>query len=199
MNLIWSQGRRLLFIVLILFYFGYIKTALALFTITFVFFRAPHRTIHVKDDNVLRSPADGTILKVDTSSPNFNHVVIYLSLTDVHVQYAPCDGVIVARDYHHGTFSPAFWREKSDLNERVDTLLQCKFGKIILRQFAGTIARTIVSFVNVGDHFTACQQLGMIKLGSRVDILVPKTLDPVVKEGQSVTACLTTLFVESFS
>lgn len=161
------------------------------------FFRSPNRLGLVKANRgSLLSPAYGTVTDVYYEGDTVR-VSIFLSVTDVHVQYAPFNGVVVAKKYHLGAFYPAFLAEKSQQNERLDTFIRSSdTGQIVLvRQIAGTIARTIVSFVKNGQVLQSGQDIGMIKFGSRVDVVVPSAkYSPLVVKGQYVNGGETLLF-----
>lgn len=112
----------------------------------------------------------------------------FLSPLDVHVNWLPTLGIIKEVVYHQGAFAMAFLPKSSELNERNDVLLQTQTGKLILvRQIAGTIARTIVCWVKPGDIINQTGKLfGMIKFGSRIEIFLPQDAVIDVTEGQRV-------------
>jgi phosphatidylserine decarboxylase len=164
--------------------------ALCITIFLFAFFRSPDRTPQLKGEgNVIHSPADGLVMKMDKDL-NGNHVVcIYLSIADVHVQYSPADCTILAQRYKKGQFNIAYIMEKSQYNERLETDLLLENGdKLIVVQIAGQIAQRIVSFVKPGDVLSTGCRLGMIQFGSRVDIHIPKKYVLTVKEGDRVVA-----------
>ncbi len=137
--------------------------------------------------NDIICPCDGKVLAV-SSKENHIHIAIFLNVHNVHVQYIPVNGLIKSIYHKSGDFHPAYLFEKSQLNERVETTIDTKWGDIIVVQIAGLIARRIVSFHNEGDKVEKGVPLGLIKFGSRVDIWLPRQkVDKVlIKEGQLV-------------
>jgi len=101
------------------------------------------------------------------------HIAIFLSLIDDHTQYAPDNGIVSSTIWKKGEFNIASIFKKSNFNERQDTMISTKNGVITVRQIAGVIARTIVSFVKTGQEVKQKQPIGKIMLGSRVDLYVP--------------------------
>jgi len=129
------------------------------------------------NENYLTSPAEGKILKIYEHN-NLVGISIFLNLHNIHIQYYPCDAIIISQIYSPGTFCPAYIFEKSKYNERLTTSMYSKFGNIYVIQYAGQVAKKIVSFHNPNDHVRYKQgdPLGLIKFGSRVDLLVPKNI-----------------------
>lgn len=140
-----------------------------------------------KDASVFASPCDGTILNIQEDA---NHVSIsvFLNIHNIHVQYAPMDGRIASITHIPGQFAPAYMFEKSQYNERVETMLETSIGTVGICQIAGQIARRIVSFHEPGAWVRRGQALGLIKFGSRVDIRIPRQCiqSVLVKQGQRV-------------
>lgn len=140
------------------------------------FFRSPDRITVNREPGALYSPADGLIMNID--SENENHVVrIYLSIADVHVQYAPTAAVVKEQRYKKGEFNVAYLMEKSIFNERLETNFQTMDTDCTVKvvQIAGQIAQRIESFVKKGDLLDAGCKIGIIKFGSRVDMYFPKS------------------------
>jgi phosphatidylserine decarboxylase len=124
--------------------------------------------------NFISSPAEGKVLQIKILQHQHVCISIFLNLSNVHVQYAPCDGTIEQIHYHKGTFHPAFILEKSSYNERqIYSIRTQKWDTIYVSQIAGLFARRIVSFVKENQQVKQGQALGLIKFGSRVDIIVP--------------------------
>ena len=151
------------------------------------FYRYPDRTRNTDKNagDFLLSVCDGTILEIEETDTTYR-IATFLSPFNVHVQYYPCDGVIKHKKYKEGTFNPAFYK-KSKYNERMETTMETKFGEVIIVQIAGFFVRRIVGFHNVGERVTQGSGLGMIKFGSRVDIIFPKQKTRIlVSEGDRV-------------
>jgi phosphatidylserine decarboxylase len=141
-------------------------------------------------------PCDGVIRDViiDDDAAGTIRIVVFLNVHNVHVQYAPCDGVVTALRYRPGSFHPAYLLEKSVYNERMeyDLWSDDAFGGVTVVQIAGQLARRIVPLVSQGDAVRAFEQpMGLIKLGSRCDIIVSSSLrhalvTDVVQKGRRV-------------
>lgn len=195
-HLLFSRFPRYLLLPLML-YQVHPTTALVTLIILFVFLRSPDRIPRIENRNDrndrnddIYSPADGTILDIEENTHNIV-VSIFLSVFDVHVQYSPVDGKIVRQKYVRGEFHPAFLTEKSKYNERLLTDIRTRDGNTItVIQIAGQIANRIESFVKTGDAVTTGCKLGIIKFGSRVNIVVPRKegMYRNVKIGDYVTA-----------
>lgn len=163
------------------------------------FFRDPER-IPPSAKNVIVSPADGEIVIIkDVFEKRFLNsdaiqVSIFMSPLDVHVNRIPIDGTIDYLNYVEGDYLVAF-HEKADLrNERSEFGIQNKFGKMLFTQVAGFIARRIVYEVKLGDTVKMGDRFGMIKFGSRSDVVVNKDWKLKVKMGEKVKAGETILF-----
>ena len=135
--------------------------------------------------NTVISPADGKVLKI-VKHQDMYHIAIFLNIHNIHVQYAPIKGNIVSMKYKPGTFNPAYLFEKSQYNERMETILETEIGRVMVVQIAGLIARTIVPFKEIGDNVNQAEPIGLIKFGSRVDLWIPTTVDIKIKEGDRI-------------
>jgi len=176
--------------------FGFFSILFVLITILLiVFFRDPERT--VGSDVV--SPADGFIREItkekDKDVGNCVKISIFMNIHNVHVNRMPIDGVIQKITYFNGGHIPAFKKE-SERNERVVTLINTSIGRVKLVQIAGTVARRIVPYVHKGDTVNKGERVGLIRLGSRVDVYLPEdginnvkvTFKDKVKAGESSIA-----------
>ena len=163
-----------------------------------LFFRIPGR-ISPSGDGIVLSPADGKVVGVDeVEEPYFvkgrcTRISIFLSILDVHMNYAPVDGVVDWVRYQEGQFRWAFEPKASDLNENQRIGISSQFGKILVRQIAGAVARRIVLFKKVAERVDRGERIGMIKFGSRVEIYLPPGLSVHVKKGDRVAGGLTVL------
>ena len=156
------------------------------------FFRSPTREIN-GGDKVILCPADGKIVVIErTIEPEYFkderiQVSIFMSATNVHVNWFPVGGEIVYYYYHPGKHLVAFNPKASLENERATTVIQAfDHNKILVRQIAGAMARRIKCYPKVGEPVTQGEELGFIKFGSRVDLLLPVETVLDVKLGQKV-------------
>lgn len=174
---------------------------LALFLIVFTlnFFRDPERNAPDKS-NIVVSPADGRILFVkEVFDDKFLNnkaklVSIFMSPLNVHVNRIPISGKVDYVNYIKGEYIAAFEDKASERNERNEIGITSPAGKVLFTQIAGFVARRIVSDLKVGDSVNIGNRFGMIKFGSRVDIIVPEQWQVKVKKDDNVTAGETILF-----
>jgi len=176
--------------------------SLFLLVITLYFFRDPERKLPagITPDTVI-SPADGKVVlieKVKNGYPEFfsgeelTQVSIFLSPLNVHVNCYPVSGTLKYFNYIKGDYVVAFDNKSSDRNERSEIGIETKKGrKIIFKQIAGFVARRIVCDLRLNSNVKAGEKFGMIKFGSRVDILVPTDTEIKVKLKDKVTAGVT--------
>jgi phosphatidylserine decarboxylase len=159
----------------------YLATLLVLLLAVFVafFFRNPKRDIP-PDPRVIVSPADGRVVKVERVG-NVTKLSIFLSIFDVHVNRSPMAGRIEAIDYKRGKFRAAFNHAASVENERNVIMVAQGNVKLVFTQIAGLIARRIVCWKKVGDTVTKGELIGLIRFGSRVDVLLPAGTEATVK------------------
>ncbi|MCL5023479.1 MAG: phosphatidylserine decarboxylase family protein [Nitrospirae bacterium] len=161
------------------------------------FFRDPER--HAPEgENIFVSPADGKVILISPdpflplllkgAGEGFIEVSIFMSPLDVHVNRAPCDGTVAAVVYTPGAFFSAFKPEASLRNENIALLLDTEYGKILLRQVAGFLARRAVCRVSQGDSLEKGERYGIIKFSSRLDIYLPGKAQVKVKLGDKVRA-----------
>jgi phosphatidylserine decarboxylase len=148
------------------------------------FFRNPHREIP-SDPRVIVSPADGRVVKVERVG-NVTKLSIFLSIFNVHVNRSPIAGRIEAIDYRRGKFKAAFNHAASVENERNVIMVAQGNIKLVFTQIAGLIARRIVCWKKVGDTVGKGELIGLIRFGSRVDVLFPAGTDVTVEKGARV-------------
>ena len=148
------------------------------------FFRNPRRVIP-EDPNVIVSPADGRVVKVERVG-NVTKLSIFLSIFNVHVNWSPMSGRIEAMDYKPGRFRAAFNHAASVENERNIIMLSQGNVKLVFTQIAGVIARRIVCWKKVGDLVEKGELVGLIRFGSRVDVLFPAGTEVTVQVGDRV-------------
>jgi len=148
------------------------------------FFRNPQREVP-SDPRVIVSPADGRVVKVERVG-NVTKLSIFLSIFNVHVNRSPIAGRIEAIDYRRGKFKAAFYHAASVENERNVIMVAQGNIKLVFTQIAGLVARRIVCWKKVGDTVTKGELIGLIRFGSRVDVLFPAGTDVTVKRGDRV-------------
>jgi phosphatidylserine decarboxylase len=163
-------------------------------------FRNPLRTLPALHEHDIVSPADGKIINVDTIDEaevlknKALRVSIFLSLLDVHVNWIPVSGVVIHKQRSEGKFLPAFTKAAGERNERVSIGIKCDDGfKMKVVQIAGFIARRIRCGIDPGQNVQRGQQYGMIYLGSRVDIVVPRESKIMVRKGDCVQGGITVI------
>ena len=148
------------------------------------FFRNPKREIP-QDPKVIVSPADGRVVKLERVG-NVTKLSIFLSLFDVHVNRSPMGGRVEAIDYKRGKFKPAYDHTASVENERNIIMVAQGDVKLVFTQIAGVIARRIVCWKKVGDTVDKGEVIGLIRFGSRVDVLFPAGAEATVQPGTRV-------------
>jgi len=143
-----------------------------LWCLLLIFFRDPERMI----GSGVIAVADGKIREItqgrDPEVGDCTKISTFMNIHNVHVNRMPLEGTIEMVTHHPGRHLPAFQKE-SENNERVVLLIHTKIGPMKVIQIAGTIARRIVPYVTKGDHLNKGEKLGLIRLGSRVDIYLP--------------------------
>jgi phosphatidylserine decarboxylase len=152
------------------------------------FFRDPKRKIPA-GPGVIVSPGDGKVEEaewIETTAGNRVRVTIFLSVFNVHVNRVPAGGTVTLVEYREGQFLNAMRAESAVLNEQ--TLINIDAGEysVSFKQIAGLLARRIVCNLRVGDRVERGQRMGLIKFGSRVDVLLPADTDLRVKAGDRV-------------
>ncbi len=150
------------------------------------FFRDPDR--ETPPGEVAVSPADGKVIGVRRESPELSRVSIFMNVFDVHVNRAPISGTIGEVRYTKGRFKPAHREECSDVNEQNLVVINGDGTRVAFKQIAGLIARRIVFYKKPGDVIRAGERVGLIKFGSRVDVLLGPEWDIEVERGMRVRA-----------
>jgi phosphatidylserine decarboxylase len=152
------------------------------------FFRDPERAIPHEAGAVV-SPGDGKVTDVSTvttGNEKKTRISIFLSVFDVHVNRSPVGGVIRDVRYQRGHFLNAMNKVSAEQNEQNIVTLEADGQKIIFKQIAGLLARRIIFYPKVGDRLERGQRVGLIKFGSRVDLLVDASARVNVKVGDRV-------------
>jgi phosphatidylserine decarboxylase len=150
------------------------------------FFRDPERSIPTAP-GLLLAPADGKIVAMSPQAipsvqPSGTVVSVFLSVFDVHINRAPMAGIVEDVHYQPGKFLPAFRSDASVINEQNSVTFRGGSTRVVVKQIAGILARRIVCRVKPGDQVSAGERFGLIRFGSRVDILIP--------HGFTIHACL---------
>jgi phosphatidylserine decarboxylase len=159
----------------------YLVAAFCLF-----FFRDPDREIPA--GAVAVSPADGKVVAVRAESAELTRISVFLNIFDVHVNRAPVEGRIKEVFYKKGRFAVASREIASAHNEQNLVVIETAAGDVAFRQIAGLIARRIVCYKKPGDLVATGERVGLIKFGSRVDVLLGPEWDIQVRPGVRVRA-----------
>lgn len=156
------------------------------------FFREPRR-VQIHDDELVFSPCDGRVVVTEVVHEKEHidcemmQISIFMSVTNVHMNWYPVGGEIEYTKHHHGRFLVAWHPKSSTENERATTVIKLKDGRrVLMRQIAGFVARRIVTYAKPGKRVKQNDRLGFIKFGSRVDILIPKDSELYVEIGDPV-------------
>jgi phosphatidylserine decarboxylase len=152
------------------------------------FFRDPQRQIPVGPGEVV-SPGDGVVTEaewIETAGGSRLRLSIFLNVFDVHVNRAPVTGVVKAVEHRQGSFLNAMKPESVVMNEQTLVVIDAGGYEVSYKQIAGLLARRIVCSVKVGDRVERGQRVGLIKFGSRVDVLIPADAVLKVKNGTRV-------------
>ncbi len=155
----------------------------ALALIMLNFFRDPERN----SAPGIAAPADGVVQSIDEWEDGRTRVATFMNPFNVHVNRAPLDGRVVSVEHIPGGFVPAFNKE-SERNERVRWTFETEIGELEVVQIAGTVARRIIPYLKAGDVVKKGDRIGIIRLGSRVDVYLPAGIAPAVKVGDKMSA-----------
>lgn len=174
-----------------------IVLGLAVLGFTLYFFRDPERVIpdSAAGSSVILAPADGKVVLVqDVHEPLYlkgpaKQVSIFLSPLNVHVNRNPVDGEVEYDEYVPGEYLVAWHPKASEKNERSQIGVRHPSGaRVLYKQIAGAVARRIVYHIKVGDRVVAGERFGIVKFGSRMDILVPPESEIYVAVGDRTVA-----------
>jgi phosphatidylserine decarboxylase len=179
----WLRQRSLFLLVLTVFF-------VVLSILVFNFFRDPERPIPA-EENAIISPADGVVVQLaeeEHESRPVRRLSIFMSPLDVHVNRTPIAGSIKAISYKKGAFRVASQDLASVENEQNVFTVEGRQGVVVVKQIAGLVARRIIFWKRLGDSLARGERVGMIKFGSRVDVLVAPSVEWSVKVGDRVWA-----------
>ncbi len=174
---------------------------LTLFLLLFIisFFRIPNRALTLSETQLI-APADGKVVVIEeTVDPEYFkdkrlQVSIFMSPANVHVNRNPIGGEVVYNQYHKGKYLVAWDPKSSTENERHSVVLRKNGKEVLVKQIAGALAKRIINYLQTGQQVRQGEELGFIKFGSRVDLLLPPgtkvhvQLNEVVKGGVTVIA-----------
>lgn len=155
------------------------------------FFRIPSRNF-TYDENAVVSPADGKVVVIEETfdTEYFNEkrlqVSVFMSPANVHVNRYPFSGKVLYSKYHKGKYLVAWDPKSSTENERHSIVLQNNKATVLVKQIAGALAKRIVNYAKVDEQAEQNTELGFIKFGSRVDLLLPIGTKVNVKIGDQV-------------
>ncbi len=170
-----------------IFYLLLLVTAVLLFLI-FFFFRIPARNLTVDNDAVV-APCDGKVVVIEEvlADEYFNdrriQVSIFMSPLNVHSNINPVSGEVVYDQYHKGKYLVAWHPKSSTENERHTNVFKSNGNEVLTKQIAGAMAKRIVNYNKVGQQVQQGSEMGFIKFGSRVDLLLPLNAGIKVKIG----------------
>lgn len=176
-----------------------LSIALWLFIISF--FRVPSRQL-VSGEELVICPADGKVVVIEETfdeeyfKEKRLQISIFMSPANVHQNRNPVSGEVVYNQYHKGKYLVAWHPKSSTENERHTVVIKNDKAEVLVKQIAGAVARRIVNYLSVGEVVQQGKEMGFIKFGSRVDVLLPLNakvnvqINQVVKGGISVIATL---------
>jgi phosphatidylserine decarboxylase len=165
------------------------------------FFRSPKRNFTISHPQII-CPADGKVVVIEEilDTEYFNdkrlQVSIFMSPANVHINRVPMSGEVLYSQYHKGKYLVAWNPKSSTQNERHSVVIQNEGAIILVKQIAGALAKRIVNYLKVGQEVTQGTEMGFIKFGSRVDVLLPigtvveVKLNQLVKGGVTVLATI---------
>jgi phosphatidylserine decarboxylase len=162
---------------------------LALLIFLISFFRIPKRD-QTSGNDVIVAPADGKIVAIEEIeadeyfSGKFIQVSIFMSPLNVHVNRNPITGEVMYSQYHNGKYLVAWHPKSSTDNERHVVVYRSNGKELMVKQIAGALARRIVNYLHIGQKVEQCAEMGFIKFGSRVDLVLPLNVKLKVKIGE---------------
>jgi phosphatidylserine decarboxylase len=169
---------------------------LLLFIISF--FRVPARIPSINEKFVV-CPADGKVVVIEeiTDTEYFHdrrlQVSIFMSPANVHRNVNPIGGDVIYSQYHKGKYLVAWNPKSSTENERHSVVVKNAKGTLLVKQIAGALAKRIINYLSVGQEVNQCAEMGFIKFGSRVDVLLPPGTQLKVELNQMVKGGVTVL------
>ena len=196
LSFFWFFGPSLLWLCIAVLFLSLI---LLLFIISF--FRIPSRPLSINEQNII-APADGKVVVIEeiTDQEYFQdkrlQISIFMSPANVHVNRNPISGEVAYSQYHKGKYLVAWNPKSSTENERHSVVIRKENTEILVKQIAGAVAKRIINYLEVGQKVRQGDEMGFIKFGSRVDLLLPLgtkikvALNEMVKGGVTVIATI---------
>lgn len=188
----WPFVLPFVFLAAVLFFLGRPGWGIAMLVLgvlVLLFFRDPARQ-YEGEVGVVLAPADGLVTRVDQIEASelgpgpYHRIVTFLSVFDIHVQRVPAAGEVVVSRYGAGRKVAAFREDAGDVNEKHLSVIRRPNGDLVgVTQIAGLLARRVVCYLKEGDQVHRGQSMGLIKFGSRVDLLVPASYRLLVQKG----------------
>jgi phosphatidylserine decarboxylase len=171
---------------------------LALLIFLISFFRIPKRQLFAGEDSVV-APADGKVVAIEEVEADEYfadrriQVSIFMSPLNVHVNRNPVSGDVMYSEYHKGKYLVAWHPKSSTENERHTVVYKANGKELLIKQIAGALAKRIVNYLEAGQQVKQGDEMGFIKFGSRVDVLLPLNAKVQVKIGENVRGGVTVI------
>lgn len=162
------------------------------------FFRIPSRKLSIQENQII-APADGKVVVIEEvfDTEYFNakclQISVFMSPLNVHVNRCPLSGEVIYSQYHKGKYLVAWHPKSSTDNERHSVVIRKGNHQVLVKQIAGALAKRIVNYLELGQKVNQGQELGFIKFGSRVDLLLPTDVKVKVQLNQVVQGGVTVL------
>ena len=194
LSIFWFFGASLLWLCYLILF---VSVIFVLFIVSF--FRIPSRKLTISENSII-APADGKVVVIEETRDEeyFKdkrlQVSIFMSPANVHVNRNPMSGEVVYNQYHKGKYLVAWNPKSSTENERHSVVIRKGNLEVLVKQIAGALAKRIVNYLEVGQKVQQTDEMGFIKFGSRVDLLLPPgtkihvSLNEVVQGGVTVIA-----------
>jgi phosphatidylserine decarboxylase len=179
---------------------GWVTVAAIIILFLFIisFFRIPRRS-HAAGEDIVVAPCDGTVVVIEEVQADeyFTdrrlQLSIFMSPLNVHVNRNPVSGEVMYSQYHKGKYLVAWHPKSSTDNERHSVVYKLGEKEMLVKQIAGALAKRIVNYLKPGDKVVMGEEMGFIKFGSRVDLLLPLGTQIDVKINQKVKGGVTVL------
>lgn len=173
-------------------FYAYIAVFGSLYAIAVNFFRCPFRSFNGETEGTVLAAADGRVVVIEEVDENeYFHdrrlmISIFMSITNVHANWFPVEGIVKKVVHHNGNFHKAWLPKASTENERSTVVIETEDGQeVLVRQIAGAVARRIVTYARENEDCYFDEHMGFIKFGSRVDVYLPLDSEVLVKMGQA--------------
>ena len=173
--------------------FWYVSGSLIVVALFMAFFFRHPKRVPPTDTDVVVSPADGRVTRIEPQVDASTVISIFLSPLDVHINRSPIPGKIVDMLYSRGKFLIATNEQASLVNEQNALTIQGEKITVVCKQIAGILARRIVVWKRAGDSLGLGEPFGMIKFSSRTDVLLPANVKVTVKKGEHVRGGITVI------